>query len=242
METRALIELSDITRSYQLGKTQVTALRGVDLVVREGEFTVITGPSGSGKTTLLNIIGCLDRASGGRYVLDGKDITGRDFDALADVRNRKIGFIFQSFNLIPVLSVAENIEFPCAIRKSPEKASELRRRVQKLAEDVGLGPYLRHKPDELSGGQRQRVAIARALITDPRLVLADEPTANLDSETSEQILELMLQLNREKGVTFLFSTHDPRVVGHARRVLKIQDGRMVATPGAVTSGGAARSA
>ena len=231
METRSLIELSGITRTYQLGKTEVTALRGVDLVVRQGEFTVITGPSGSGKTTVLNIIGCLDRASGGRYVLDGEDITGRDFDALADVRNRKIGFIFQSFNLIPVLSVAENIEFPCAIRKAPEKASELRRRVQKLAEDVGLGPYLQHKPDELSGGQRQRVAIARALITDPRLVLADEPTANLDSETSEQILELMLRLNREKGVTFLFSTHDPRVVGHARRVLKIQDGRMAATPG-----------
>ncbi len=227
METRPLIELTGITRTYELGKTEVTALRGVDLVVREGEFTVITGPSGSGKTTLLNIIGCLDRASAGRYVLDGEDITGRDFDALADVRNRKIGFIFQSFNLIPVLSVEENIEFPCAIRRNPEKRAELRARVRKLADDVGLGPYLHHKPDELSGGQRQRVAIARALITDPRLVLADEPTANLDSDTSEQILELMLRLNREKGVTFLFSTHDPRVVGHARRVLKIQDGRMV---------------
>jgi putative ABC transport system ATP-binding protein len=235
METRPLIELSGITRTYLLGKTEVIALRGVDLVVREGEFTVITGPSGSGKTTLLNIIGCLDRASGGRYVLDGEDVTGRDFDALAEVRNRKIGFIFQSFNLIPVLDVAENIEFPCAIRKGAEKPSELRQRVKKLAEDVGLGPWLHHKPDELSGGQRQRVAIARALITDPRLVLADEPTANLDSETSEQILELMLRLNREKGVTFLFSTHDPRVVGHARRVLKIQDGRMEAETGLLSA-------
>ena len=227
MESRPLIELEGITRTYQLGKTEVVALRGVDLLVREGEFTVITGPSGSGKTTLLNIIGCLDRATSGTYRLDGEDVTGRDFDALADVRNRKIGFIFQSFNLIPVLDVAENVEFPLAVRKNGERAAEIRKRVQALAEDVGLGPYLRHKPDELSGGQRQRVAIARALITEPRLVLADEPTANLDSATSDQILDLMLELNREKGVTFLFSTHDPRVVRHARRVLQIQDGRMV---------------
>ena len=227
MESRPLIELEGITRTYQLGKTEVVALRGVDLLVREGEFTVITGPSGSGKTTLLNIIGCLDRATSGSYFLDGEDVTGRDFDALAEVRNRKIGFIFQSFNLIPVLDVAENVEFPLAVRKNAEQPAEIRKRVQALAEDVGLGPYLRHKPDELSGGQRQRVAIARALITEPRLVLADEPTANLDSATSDQILDLMLELNREKGVTFLFSTHDPRVVRHARRVLRIQDGRMV---------------
>jgi putative ABC transport system ATP-binding protein len=236
MESRPLIELQGITRTYQLGKTEVVALRGVDLVVREGEFTVITGPSGSGKTTLLNVIGCLDRATSGSYRLDGEDVTGRDFDALADVRNQKIGFIFQSFNLIPVLDVAENVEFPMAVRKNAQKPLELRKRVIALAEDVGLGPYLRHKPDELSGGQRQRVAIARALITEPRLVLADEPTANLDSATSDQIVDLMLKLNAEKGVTFLFSTHDPRVVRHARRVLRIHDGRMIPERGALEVG------
>lgn len=222
-----LIELSGIKKSYQLGMTEVVALRGVDLFIDVGEFTVVTGPSGSGKTTLLNIIGCLDRASGGTYVLDGIDVSNKDFDDLADVRNQKIGFIFQNFNLIPVLNVAENIEFPCAVRQNPEEAGALRARVEKLAEAVGLKEYLHHKPDELSGGQRQRVAIARALITTPRLVLADEPTANLDSKTSEQIIDLMLELNRNQGVTFLFSTHDPRVVQHARRALQIRDGQMV---------------
>ena len=222
-----LIELSGIKKSYQLGMTEVVALRGVDLFVDVGEFTVVTGPSGSGKTTLLNIIGCLDRASAGKYVLDGIDVSNKDFDDLTDVRNQKIGFIFQNFNLIPVLNVAENIEFPCAVRQNPEEAGALRARVEKLAEAVGLKEYLHHKPDELSGGQRQRVAIARALITTPRLVLADEPTANLDSKTSAQIIDLMLELNRNQGVTFLFSTHDPRVVQHARRALQILDGQMV---------------
>jgi putative ABC transport system ATP-binding protein len=222
----AIIALSGITKEYELGKTKVVALRGVELTVDEGEFTVVTGPSGSGKTTLLNIIGCLDRATSGTYRLDDADISGRDFDSLADVRNRKIGFIFQSFNLIPVLDVAENIEFPCVVRRDPEPASVLRGRVETLADAVGLKAFLKHKPDELSGGQRQRVAIARALITEPKLVLADEPTANLDSQTSEQIINLMLRLNREKGVTFLFSTHDPRVVKHARRALNIEDGRL----------------
>jgi putative ABC transport system ATP-binding protein len=223
----SLISLQGITKQYELGKTTVVALAGVDLTVEQGEFTVVTGPSGSGKTTLLNIIGCLDRASAGRYVLDGVDVSNQDFDALADVRNRKIGFIFQSFNLIPVLDVAENIEFPCAVRRDPEPPAKLRARVEALADAVGLKPFLHHKPDELSGGQRQRVAIARALITEPRLVLADEPTANLDSQTSEQIIDLMLELNRTQGVTFLFSTHDPRVVKHAQRAVQIRDGRIV---------------
>ena len=227
-----LIELKGIEKAYELGKTQVVALRGVDMAVEAGEFTVVTGPSGSGKTTLLNIIGCLDRASKGTYVLDGVDVSDRDFDDLAEVRNQKIGFIFQSFNLIPVLNVAENIEFPVAVRKTAPPAKELRAKVEALAEAVGLKPYLHHKPDELSGGQRQRVAIARALITEPRLVLADEPTANLDSETSEQIIDLMLKLNREKGVTFLFSTHDPRVVKHAKRALEIRDGKIATGDGA----------
>jgi len=233
-----LVDLKGIKKTYLLGQTTVPALSGVDLSIETGEFTVVTGPSGSGKTTLLNIIGCLDRATEGTYVLDGVDVSNRDFDDLAEVRNQKIGFIFQSFNLIPVLDVAENIEFPCAVRKNAEPAAKLRARVEALAESVGLLPYLRHKPDELSGGQRQRVAIARALITEPRLVLADEPTANLDSVTSEQIIDLMLELNRKNHVTFLFSTHDPRVVKHARRALNIQDGRLVKGPGVGHDGAA----
>lgn len=221
----ALVQLRDIRKTYLLGKTEVPALKGVDLSIAKGEFTVVMGPSGSGKTTLLNIIGCLDRASSGSYMLDGQEIGDRDFNDLADVRNRKIGFIFQSFNLIPVLDVVENIEFPCLIRGESRKT--LRERALKVAADVGLSDRLGNKPDELSGGQRQRVAIARALITEPQLVLADEPTANLDSQTSGQIIDLMLDLNRQKGVTFLFSTHDPRVMQHARRVVRIADGALV---------------
>ena len=220
-----LIQIRGLKKSYQLGKTEVVALKGVDLDIEQGEFTVVMGPSGSGKTTLLNIIGCLDRASSGSYKLDGEEIGTRDFNDLADIRNRKIGFIFQSFNLIPVLNVIENIEFPCLIRNEPRKA--LRERVLQVARDVGLEPHLHHKPDELSGGQRQRVAIARALVTQPQMVLADEPTANLDSKTSAQIIDLMLDLNKKKGVTFLFSTHDPRVMEHARRVVRILDGALV---------------
>lgn len=223
----AIIELSGVTKDYQLGGSTVHALRGVDFVVEKGELTVIMGPSGSGKSTLLNIIGCLDRVSAGSYKLEGQEVGNVDFDHLADVRNRKIGFIFQSFNLIPVLDVVENIEFPCTLRRPPELRAELRERARKIAEEVGLGHVLHHRPDQLSGGQRQRVAIARALVTQPTLVLADEPTASIDSATADQILELMLRLNREHGVTFLFSTHDPRVERQARRVLHMRDGRLV---------------
>jgi putative ABC transport system ATP-binding protein len=222
-----LVSLTGITKDYHLGKTVVPALRGVDLQVEAGEFTVIVGPSGSGKTTLLNIIGCLDRPTAGSYLLDGQAIGDRDFDDLAELRNAKIGFIFQSFNLVPVLDAYENIELPCLIgrRRDPELESKVRR----IAGEVGLTPHIHHRPDELSGGQRQRVAIARALVTEPQLVLADEPTANLDSGTSQQIIDLMLKLNRERGVTFLFSTHDPRVTAHARRVVTIDDGRIAPT-------------
>jgi putative ABC transport system ATP-binding protein len=220
-----LVQLRGVKKTYRLGRTDVPALKGVDLDLAAGEFTAVMGPSGSGKTTLLNIVGCLDRMDAGSYQLDGVELGGQDFNDLAEVRNRKIGFIFQSFNLIPVLDVAENIEFPCLIRD--EKRKPLRARAEHLAREVGLEPFLHHKPDELSGGQRQRVAIARALITEPQLVLADEPTANLDSATSAQIIDLMLRLNRDKGVTFLFSTHDPRVVEHARRVVEIADGVLV---------------
>lgn len=226
-KSKNLIEIRDLKKIYQLGKTSVEALRGVNFIVNEGEFTVVLGPSGSGKTTLLNIIGCLDRASSGSYILDGEDVSNRDFNDLAEVRNYKIGFIFQNFNLIPVLNVMENIEFPCLVRKEQSNRAELRERVHSICVEVGLERFLKHKPDELSGGQRQRVAIARALITQPRLVLADEPTANLDSKTSDQILELMLKLNRNHGTTFLFATHDPRVMDLARRTVRIKDGLVV---------------
>jgi len=196
------------------------------------------GPSGSGKTTLLNIIGCLDCADAGSYRLDGQPVASRDFDDLAEVRNRRIGFIFQAFNLIPVLNVVENVEFPCLIRGGSRKA--LRERAASLAADVGLGSHLLHRPDELSGGQRQRVAIARALVTEPPLVLADEPTANIDSVTAGQIIDLMLDLNRTRHVTFLFSTHDPHVTEHARRVVHIADGRLV--EGAVPATGSGTKA
>jgi putative ABC transport system ATP-binding protein len=229
------VSLRGIRKDYLLGRTVVPALRGVDLDVEPGEFTVVMGPSGSGKTTLLNIIGCLDRPSAGSYALDGQPIGERDFDDLAELRNRRIGFIFQSFNLIPVLNVLENVEFPVLIRG--RRGPELDRRVRAIVEEVGLAPFLKHRPDELSGGQRQRVAIARALVTEPGLVLADEPTANLDSVTSDQIVDLMLELNRESGVTFLFSTHDPRVTRHARRVVKLEDGLVVGDEAAPAQAG-----
>jgi putative ABC transport system ATP-binding protein len=222
-----LVSLRSLCKQYQLGKTVVPALQGADLDLERGEFTVVMGPSGSGKSTLLNIIGCLDRPTSGTYRFNGEEVGDRDFDKLAALRNEKIGFIFQSFNLIAVLNVLENVEFPCLMRKNREPIQSLRERVRQICQEVGLGPFLHHRPDELSGGQRQRVAIARALITQPELVLADEPTANLDSKTSEQIIDLMQRLNREKGVTFLFSTHDPRVMHHARRVVYIADGRIV---------------
>jgi putative ABC transport system ATP-binding protein len=222
----ALIQLTDVEKDYMLGGTVVHALKGVTMNIEKGEFTVVTGPSGSGKSTLLNIVGCLDRLTRGSYKLESLEVGQTDFDDLADVRNRKIGFIFQSFNLIPVLDVLENVEFPCLVRSDREPRKVLRERARKVAEDVGLGEVVRHRPDQLSGGQRQRVAIARALVTQPALVLADEPTANLDSVTSNQIIDLMLKLNAEQGVTFLFSTHDPRVERHARRRLFIRDGKV----------------
>jgi len=222
-----LVTMKNVVKTYDLGKTEVPALQGVDLEIGKGEFTVIMGPSGSGKSTLLNIVGCLDRPTSGSYLFKSEDVSDRDFDKLAGLRNESIGFIFQSFNLIPVLNVVENIEFPCLMRKERESSASLRRRVGELADEVGLTPYLKHRPDELSGGQRQRVAIARALITNPELVLADEPTANLDSMTSQQIISLMQRLNEEKSVTFVFSTHDPRVTQHAKRVVYIADGKIV---------------
>lgn len=217
----------DLTKVYELGKTRVPALNGVSLSVAEGEFMAVAGPSGSGKSTLLNMIGCLDRPSSGRVVLGGQDVSELDDDALSDLRAHRIGFIFQTFNLIPVLSAVENVEFPLLVRRGvPVSRAGARERAQHALSQVGLADFVRHRPDELSGGQRQRVAVARALVTEPALVLADEPTANLDSATGEAIIDLMLEINRRQRTTFIFSTHDPRVMQHAHRVVQLEDGRL----------------
>ena len=221
---KPLIVIRNLVKEYHLGKTIVPALQGVDLDVQRGEFTVVMGPSGSGKSTLLNIIGCLDSPTSGTYEFDGQEVGNRDFDKLADLRNRKVGIIFQSFNLIPVLNVIENVEFPCLMRRNPEPIASLRARVHKLCEDVGLGPYLKHRPDELSGGQRQRVAIARALSTDAPLILADEPTGNLDSQRGREIMELLTRLNLEQNITVIMVTHEPDMAAYARRVVRFVDG------------------
>lgn len=222
----SLLKLTEVTKDYQLGHNTIQALKGVNLEVERGEFTVVVGPSGSGKTTLLNIIGCLDQPTSGQYLIEGEPVSHRDFDDLAELRNHKIGFIFQNFNLIPILSCYENVEFPLLINPRPISPKERKERVMTLLKDVGLDEHAGHRPDELSGGQRQRVAIARALVTQPALVLADEPTANLDTKTALSIIELMLRLNEELSITFLFSTHDDRILGKARRILKITDGRI----------------
>jgi putative ABC transport system ATP-binding protein len=226
-----VIELRDVERVYRMGRQSLTALRGVSAEFQRGEFTAIAGPSGSGKTTLLNLIGCIDKPDRGRVIVNGEDVTDTPLHRLAGLRNRYFGFIFQTFNLIPVLSAYENVEFPVLLNGLPSR--ERRARVEGLLERVGLKDHRRHRPHELSGGQRQRVAIARALVAQPLAVLADEPTANLDSQTGAEILDLMLELNAAQGVTFLFSTHDPHIILKARRVLSIRDGELwepVASP------------
>ncbi len=219
---RNILEVKGITKEYHLGKTVIEALRGVDFSVRPGDFVSIVGPSGCGKTTLLNIIGCIDKPTAGTVILDGVDVSTFDDDREADTRLAHIGFIFQSFNLVGVLDVRENIEFPLILAKLPK--AERKARVDYLVDLVGLSDFVKHKPDELSGGQRQRVAIARALVNKPSLVIADEPTANLDSATSLVIMEAMRRLNEEEKVTFIFSTHNELIERYATRVLCIKDG------------------
>jgi putative ABC transport system ATP-binding protein len=221
------VSVHDVTKVYALGQTRVQALSGVTLSVSEGEFMAVAGPSGSGKSTLLNLIGGLDRPTSGRVVIGGQDVSELGDDQLSDLRAQRIGFIFQTFNLIPVLSAVENVEFPLLVRVgAPLPRGQARERARQALAQVGLGDFARHRPDELSGGQRQRVAVARALVTLPALVLADEPTANLDSATGEAIIDLMLDINRRQRTTFLFSTHDPRVMAHAHRVVRLSDGRL----------------
>lgn len=218
-----IVSLKGLTKSYKLGQTTVQALRGVDLILRRGEFTAVVGASGSGKSTLLNIIGCIDEPDSGEVVFDGIDVVHLDDDSKSQLRNRKIGFIFQSFNLVPVLNVYENVELPLLINADVSPL-ERKDRIMTALKDVGVDEFAHHLPDQLSGGQRQRVAIARALAGHPVLVLADEPTANLDSANSSKIIELMLELNSRRKVTFLFSTHDERLMGRVSRMVHIQDG------------------
>lgn len=218
-------KIENVTRNFNIGKVETQALRGVNLSIENGEFTALVGPSGSGKTTLLQIIGCLDQPSSGQVFVNGKDVSKLNRNQRADIRRGTIGFIFQFFALIPTLSAYENVEMPLLlVGKSP---SERRERVNQLLESVRLSDRAHHRPDQLSGGEQQRVAIARALATQPAMILADEPTANLDTANGKQIMETMTRLNQETGITFVFATHDPRVIHYARRVVTLQDGRVV---------------
>ncbi|MFL5351341.1 ABC transporter ATP-binding protein [Archangium sp.] len=223
---RPIVSLTDATKTYSLGKVQVPALRGMTLEVYPGEFISIAGPSGSGKTTALNLIGCVDTATSGVVSVDGQDTKTLTERQLTNLRLHTIGFIFQSFNLVSVLSVFQNVEFPLLLQRKLD-ATERRNRVMTLLEQVGLEKHAKHRPNELSGGQRQRVAVARALVTRPKLVLADEPTANLDSVTGQTIIDLMKELNRKEGTTFIFSTHDAKVMNHANAVVRLADGKIL---------------
>ena len=218
-----IVTVDSVHKRYRLGDQVVAALRGASLMVEEGEFLVLSGPSGSGKSTLLNIIGCIDSADSGEVIIEGEQVVGRSPSQLADLRVRTIGFVFQTFNLLPVLSAAENVEYPLLLMSELSPA-ERKRRVNHYLGVVGLSDYAGHRPGQLSGGQRQRVAIARALAPQGRVILADEPTANLDRATGEEILDLMQALNRDSGVSFVFSTHDPKVMERADRLLHIEDG------------------
>jgi putative ABC transport system ATP-binding protein len=225
-----VVELENVKKYYMLGQTRVDALRGVSLSIGEGEFLAISGPSGSGKSTMLNMFGCIDVPSEGTVRVAGVETERMSDRELTRYRRTKISFIFQSFNLIPVLNVYENIEFPLLLQKSLTK-KERDERVMWAINEVGLSDRIQNKSAELSGGQRQRVAIARALVTKPMLVLADEPTANLDSETGKKIIELMKKINETEGTTFVFSTHDAHIVGEARRVVRVLDGRVASDEG-----------
>jgi putative ABC transport system ATP-binding protein len=219
-----IIEISGLKKIYQQGKVQVDALRGVDLNIEAGEFTAICGPSGSGKTTLLNLIGALDSPTAGRVKVSGRDLAGMKAGDLAKLRLHKVGFVFQAYNLVPVLSAWENAEFVMLLQHVP--AVERTKRLRELFKRVGLEGMEKRRPAELSGGQQQRVAVARAVAAKPELVLADEPTANLDSTTGSALLDMMRELNENQGVTFVFSTHDQRVMDRAKRIIVLEDGKI----------------
>jgi putative ABC transport system ATP-binding protein len=220
-----LIEARDLAKTYRLGQVDVAALRGVDVDVSAGEFIAITGPSGSGKSTLMHILGCLDTPTSGTYRLDGEDVGGLSGKRLAQVRNRKVGFVFQTFNLMPRLTVEENVALPLKYRGGVPR-SERRERALRLLERLGLTPRVGHRPDELSGGERQRVAIARALVGEPAILMADEPTGNLDSASGAEVLQTFAELHGA-GHTIVLVTHDPNVAARAQRVIQMSDGRVV---------------
>jgi len=220
-----LLEVKNLNKIYHTGKIDFQALHNISIAIEKGEFTAICGPSGSGKTTLLNIIGCIDRADSGEIILDGTNLKGRTSRELAYLRRKYFGFIFQTYNLIPVLTVYENVELPLKLLKKYSD-TEIRKRVMEVLEEVGLNGLENRKPLELSGGQQQRVSIARALVKKPKMILADEPTANLDTTTGESIVHLMMEMNKREGVTFIFSTHDQMIMKHARRLISIRDGKI----------------
>ena len=220
-----VVKIENVTRVYQVGKVETKALRGINLTIESGEFTTLVGPSGSGKTTLLQMIGCLDQPTTGQVFINDKDVTRLNRNQRADMRRGTIGFIFQFFALIPTLTAYENVEMPLLMNGHSSK--ERRERVMELLNAVDLADRANNRPDQLSGGQQQRVAVARALAPEPTLVLADEPTANLDTTNGQQVMEIMQKLNNKTGVTFVFATHDPRVIKYAKRVVTLQDGLIV---------------
>jgi len=215
-------KLTDVTRIYKIGEVETRALNGVSISINDGEFTSLVGPSGSGKTTLLQLIGCLDKPTSGKVVIAGKETTNLNRNQRADLRKGTIGFVFQFFALIPTLTAYENVEMPLLL--NGKNSAQRKQRVMELLDSVGMTDRANNRPDQLSGGQQQRVAVARALATDPKLILADEPTANLDTENGEQVMQIMKKLNKDTGTTFVFATHDPRVIKYANRVVTLHDG------------------
>ena len=225
MQDGLVIEARDLAKIYKMGEIEVQALCGVSFKIHRGEVVSIMGPSGSGKSTLMNILGCLDRPSGGEYILDGELVSKLNDDKLAAIRNRKVGFVFQSFNLLPRSTALANVELP--MRYAGFSGKERRERAKAALDAVGLSDRVKHKPTELSGGQQQRVAIARALVNDPAILMADEPTGNLDSHSGKEIMELLLNLNKDRGTTLIIVTHDPGVAAQTQRVLRLSDGELV---------------
>jgi putative ABC transport system ATP-binding protein len=225
MKMSAVIQIDDIKKIYQMGDMQVPALDGVSIEIQKGEMVAITGPSGSGKSTLMNIIGCLDTPTSGTYILDGEDVSKMTDDQQALVRNRKIGFVFQQFNLLPRTPAVDQVELPMVYAGTPNR----KQRALAALQAVGLGERVHHRPNELSGGQQQRVAIARALVNDPSIILADEPTGNLDSKSGVEIMNIFKSLNRDKGLTIILVTHDPSIAEQAQRAIRVRDGVVVAS-------------